>query len=326
MEPVSKAAIPVITILICACLCVFFLNTGILSLFYLAPLGYAVLVSGTVLPVFASVAVINALFSIVLNMVHQNVPVGMLTEILYFTVLFLCFSWVIDNVKYFQIRAVYRFMLAAVTGSLAFLGFIVGDSSNSGFNIMLMGMAEYSTSVIFSAVEYDPVRHSALLQILSPEKVVEVTRSVLFRGGALVGVIFLFFINRQISFIALSLIKKQRRTSGFVAFFAPPQTIWVLSCSLALILLTNLFRVEIIEVMAWNVFVVCVIIFLAQGAGILVYLLSQRSPVFRVAGNVLIIIMIFTPGINTLALAASIILGIIECWRPIRRIAVAAEK
>ena len=312
--------IPVISILVCAGLSILFLNTGLLSLFFLAPLGYAVMVSGSVWLPFAAVTVVNVVFSLITHSINNYSSAGMWMEIFYFTTLYLCFAWIIGKSKIVQIRTAYRFILAAAAGSLAFLLFIVGSShSDSGFNIMLRNTAEIVSSIVISTAENDAVRHSTLQQLLTPERVLEVTRNVLFRGGALVSIFFLFFLNRQMSFTAVLFIKKQRKNPGLPAFFAPPYTIWVLSCSLALILLTSLFRIEIIDIIAWNVFIICAAIFLAQGAGILVFLLARRSPNFRLAANVLVIIVILSPGVNTLALAVLILLGIIETWRPIRR-------
>ena len=319
-EPASGIQrIPYITILAGVGLSVLFLNTGILSLFFLAPLGYAVLVSGSVWLPFAAVAVANAVICVITNLTNQYYSAGIWMEIFYFTTLYLCFAWIVGKIGFFQIRAAYRFILASAAGSIAFLIFIAGNSSNSGFNIMLRNIAEIVSSIIISTAESDAVMHSTLQQMLTPERVLEVTRNVLFRGGALVSIFFLFFLNRQMSFTALGLIKKQRKDPGLSSFFAPPYTIWVLSCSLALILLSSQFKIEILEIIAWNVFVICAIIFLTQGAGILIFLLVRRSPVFRLVANVLIIIVILSPGINTLALAALILLGIIENWRPIRR-------
>ena len=333
--------IPVFTILVCAGLSLLFLNTGLLSLFFLAPIGYAVLVSGTIWIPFAAAAAVN----IIIYLINQYISDGryvyfflkepvseeisagitmngannMWMEIFYFTVLYLGFVWIIGNVKFVQIRTLYRFIFASAAGCIAFLLFIVGgNQSDSGFNIMVRNMAEFVTSVIISASQSDAVRHSTLQQLLTPQRVLEVTRSVVFRGGALLSIILLLFLNRQMSFSIFWLIKKQRKNPGLSVFYAPPYTIWVLSCSLALILLSSLFKVEILGIAAWNVFVICVIIFLAQGTGILAFLLKRRSPSFRLAANVLIVIAILSPGLNTLAIVALFLLGIIEIWRPIR--------
>ena len=66
-----------------------------------------------------------------------------------------------------------------------------------------------------------------------------------------------------------------------------------------------------------NVFIICVIIFLAQGGGILTYWMSLRTNVLRLIISVLMIVVLFSP-LNSFAVAALILLGIIDNWRPFR--------
>jgi len=313
-----QKTIPHITMLVCVGLSIFFLNSGFLSLFFLVPLGYAVLISGYVWPVFLATAAANIVFSIITHLINGHGFVSLWMEIFYFTSLFLCFTWIMGGSKFIQIRTLYRFILGSVAGAFAFLFFIVGSRSDSSFEIMLRSVAEMVSSILVSTGEADAVRRSSLQQTMTPERIFEVTKSILLRGGALTSIFFIFYINRYLSLTAIWLIKKQKKDNGLKFFYAPPQTIWVLTCSLALVLLSNMFRIEFIEIITWNVFTICVIIFLAQGAGILMFLLTQRSPTFRLVANVLIIILIFSPGLNTVAITALLLLGIIGNFRPIR--------
>jgi uncharacterized protein YybS (DUF2232 family) len=128
----------------------------------------------------------------------------------------------------------------------------------------------------------------------------------------------MFFINRWAAFLAVRLIKKQRNDLGLVEFFAPARTIWALSGSIAVIVLARLLKMDMLDILAWNVFVVCAILFLAQGAGIVLSFLSRRTGASRLFISVLIIIVIISPGLNTLALAALLLLGIAENWLQLR--------
>ncbi|MDR2480534.1 MAG: YybS family protein, partial [Treponema sp.] len=111
-------------------------------------------------------------------------------------------------------------------------------------------------------------------------------------------------------------------------FHAPPKTIWVLSLALAGILLGNVLKAAVLEIAAWNVLIVSVMLFLAQGGGIVLYTLTRRSlpPLSRFFSNVLLIVVIFSPGINVLALGALVLLGIAENWLPLRAAASGAAK
>jgi uncharacterized protein YybS (DUF2232 family) len=101
-------------------------------------------------------------------------------------------------------------------------------------------------------------------------------------------------------------------------FFAPPVTIWGLSGALVVILLTRMFRVQVLEILAWNILVICAIIFFAQGAGIFLHFLARRGYVFRLISVVLVIIAILSPVLNMIAVSAILILGIAENWLLLR--------
>lgn len=311
----SQKTKSLILVFVCAGISAFFLNTGLLSFLYLVPLGYAVMVSGSAWFASFAAAAVNAVFCIFTRLISHNDSGGqwgVLINIFYFTTMFLCFAWIMGGGKFANIRTAYRFVLASAAGSVALLIFFLTSLSDSNFNAMIGNMAEVVSSMIISSAGDDAVR-----QMLTPEKLIGAAKNIILRGGALSSIFFLFFINRQISLAAVWIIKKQRKGRGLTAFFAPSYTIWVLSGSLAVILVTRLFRLGIFEIMAWNVFTVCVILFLAQGAGILMYMLARRPPGFRLAANIVIIMVIISP-INTFALAALLLLGIAENWLPFR--------
>jgi hypothetical protein len=213
---------------------------------------------------------------------------------------------------FFQFRTVYRFIAASTAGFLAFLIFIMSRSS-SGFYAILQDMAEMLSNTVLSVEGGDAVRNSFLSEVLSPDNIAQMSRNILLSGGITASMFFLFFINRQIAYSLVLFIKKQRRDSGLIGFFVPANTIWVLSLSLVLILLTRFMKAEIPQIIAWNIFVICAILFLAQGAGIVLFLLERRAPAFRLFINVLIIVLVFSP-LNMAVLAACILLGIAENW------------
>jgi len=305
-------------VVICAALSVFFINTGFLSLFYLAPLGYAVLTCGSILLPFFVTAIANALILIITHLIISGNSAGLWwIEVFYFTTLFLCFAWVIGGSKIPRMRTAYRFILASAAGSVAFLIFVLGSSSNSAFNAMLLDLAEVFSSVVVSSNEADAVRQSTLQLAFTPENILEMSKNILLRGGAIFSIFLMFFVNRHIALLAARLINKQKNERALAEFFAPYQAIWALSGSIALIVLTRLLRIEALEIIAWNVLVVCAILFLAQGAGIVAFFLSRRTGNFRFFLNIAIIIVAVSP-LNTVALAALLLLGIAENWLPLR--------
>ena len=301
-----------VVIIVCAFLSVVFTRVGFLSLFFLAPVGYAVLVCNTVWLPLVSAASLNAGFLIILRLFFRGSADSLPLEILYLITLFTGFAWIMGGG---HLRGAYRFVLASAAGTVVFLIYING--SGSGFYSSLNEMSQMLTQV-FNSANVDPSRRSLLQQIITPDRVQEAVKSFLFRGGALVSTSFVFFINRQVSISVVSIIKKQRKDRGLTGFFAPSVTIWVLSGALAVILLTRMFRVQTLEIIAWNILVICVILFFAQGTGIILHFLARRTYVFRFISVVLVVMAILSPGLNMIAFSAILLLGIAEIWLPLR--------
>jgi len=301
-----------VVIIVCAFLSVVFTRVGFLSLFFLAPVGYAVLICNSVWLPFISTASLNAGLLIILRLFFRVSAGNLPLEILYFTALFMGFAFIMGGS---HLRGAYRFVLASAAGTVVFLIYIY--SSASGFYLRLSEMSQILTQV-FNSANVDPANRSLLQQLLTPERALEAVQNIILRGGALVSISFVFFINRQAAISAVSIIKRQRKDRGLAGFFAPSFTILVLSGALAVILLTRMFRVQTIEIMAWNILVICAILFFAQGAGIILHFLARRTYIFRFISFVLIVMAILSPGINMIAISAILLLGIAENWLPLR--------
>jgi len=306
---IQKPNVHFITILVCAGLSLLFMNTGLLSFFYLAPLGYAIIVSGSFLNTFIIAAAAGIAFNIIKYFSSSNSGGSLMLEIMYFSVIVLGFTWIIGGRRF---RTAYRFMLASIAGAVVSLIFI-----NSPHVKFYDYLHEIFTSIFGSSnelmMEDERTRGLLNMQSFSPEQMTEMARSFILRGGALISMFFLLFINRQIAAFAVSIVKRQRRDLGLIKFSAPVNTIWVLSGAIATIILTNMFKFEVVGILAWNVFTACAAIFLAQGAGVLMFWLSLRTNVFRLVINVLIVVILFSP-LNIFAVAALLILGVADIW------------
>jgi hypothetical protein len=274
-----------------------------LSLFFLVPLGFAILRYDN----YFLAAVVTAGLSIgyllirgFLLQVHEGPAIG-LTELFYFVTVIAGYTWIMAGGKLTNIRTAYRFILASGVGFIIYLVLYFGGSGESIVSIMML-YAEGLSSILG----------------LEQEAIFDVITSVMFRGGLLLSLFFVFFINRQIAITALWLIKRKKTAGGLRTFFAPQNTIWVLSASIALILFTRHLRLEIPEILVWNVFCVCAIMFLAQGAGILLAFLDSRSAGFRLGVNILIIMMVLSPAMIMLV-SALVLTGITELWIPFRK-------
>jgi hypothetical protein len=289
---------PYIPVIICAFLCAFFQNTGILSLFFLVPLGYAILQYDGYFPA----AAVTAGFCIGMRFIAGEHAVQW-TEVLYIAAVVAGFTWIMAGKKLTNIRTAYRFILVSCSGFIVFLFlFFSGGGGENGMIYMLQYYAEALSKILD----------------LPPEAIFDTITSVMLKGGSLLSLFFVFFINRQIAVTAVWIIKRRKIPGGLRSFFVPQNTIWVLSASVAMLLFTRQLKLEIPEILVWNVFAVCGIMFLAQGAGILLNFLDGRSAGFRFIVNVIIVLMVLSPAMIMLV-SALILTGITELWIPFRR-------
>jgi len=300
---------PVITLFVCTTLSLLFMKTGILSLFYLVPLGYIIVLTGVYMPVFITAAAANIVIMIVQAFSRIDGIKNMPLEALLLTAFFLGFTWIMGGKG---LRTAYKFIIASSVCAVIFLIYI--NSPTSKFFELFSKTAEELFGTGDSELQ---IRNPLFAQAFIPEHLTEFAKMFLLRGGALISMFFLFFVNRQMTVVIVSMKKKQRIDHGLTAFYAPVNTIWAFSASLATVVLTSIFKVEILSILAWNVFTICAIIYLAQGVGILTYWMLLRSNVFRLIISVLMIVVLFSP-LNTFAIAALVLLGIIDNWRPFR--------
>ena len=285
---INKTAL--VTILVCTGISMLFLRTGILAMLYLIPLGYAVIVTGSVWYTFFTASLAN----IVLTLIFSNSADNMWMNVFYITSLFLLFTWIMGGRI---LRTTYRFILASSAGAVAFL-IIIFRSDSDFFTVFIQVANEF-------------------FQASASEELLETAKKILLCGGAFASVILMFYVNRQISAGIVSFVKRQKIDKGLASFYAPANTIWVLIGSLSTVVLASLFKIEIPEIIAWNILVICAIIYLVQGIGILMYLLTRRSPAFRVGVNILLIVVILSP-VGLVVIISLLLIGIAENFRPIR--------
>ena len=173
------------------------------------------------------------------------------------------------------------------------------------------------------------VVQNALLQSITAEMVLETIKSILLRGGSLISCVILLFAGRQISMALVRIVYRNsfRDTEGnpvkagtFSSFHVHPNMIWVLSVSLPMIILVNIFKLEIPEIILWNLLILCGILYLAQGFGIMRFFLAKPavSPFLRFFLPLLFIVFLFSPVINAVLLGGVVLLGIAENWVPFR--------
>jgi hypothetical protein len=148
------------------------------------------------------------------------------------------------------------------------------------------------------------------------DALVGVTLDVGVRGGGIaLGVLF-FFVNRQVSAAVSLFSRRARPVQGVADFRADYRFVWVLSLSLASVIIFRMAALPFGEIIAWNVMIVCAILYLAQGSGIVLYFLRRpgQSAWVRLALTLLIVVMVMSPGVNMAALGGVLLLGLAENW------------
>ena len=306
-----------IPVLIAIAVCLFFVKSGFLSFFFLVPLGFIAFRYDyrTAWRTFFLAALGNA-FMAIGTVAIQGIPMSQTYwDILYFTVMTLLFTWIIAPPPFipYKMSAEVRLVAGSCLGALLFTGIFFRIMATPGFSESISSWIQVLDS--FNRSGSDVVQ-TALLDSLSTELVMAAMKSLMLRGASLVSCIFLFFASRQISKALVHLSRRERGTSFFAAFHVYPVIIWVFSGSLLLVVLTRIIKLEFPEILLWNIMILCAIMYLAQGLGILQYFLMRPAmpPFLRLAFSVLFFVLLFSPVINAVLLAGIVLLGIAENW------------
>jgi hypothetical protein len=309
----------VVPVLIGAAVSIFLIRSGFLLLFFLAPLGFIGFRynAKSAWACFGLAAAANSLF-VLANVLVRNGPAGeMLWDIVYFTVTGAVFTWIAvpaRNGGGFGIPGAYRLTAGSAAASVVFIGLFFRAAGDQAFYAVLKRQIDAVVSLYVSGTS--DVVQNALLESLTPEFVLDAMKGIILRGGAVVSSAVIFTINRQVGMVSNRLFGGTYRGGSLSAFHAHPHLIWALSASLALIVGTRMLDWVWPEVIAWNVLVLCAVLYLAQGLGILQYFLARPAtpPFVRLLLPVVFIIVIFSPGLNAVFLGAVILLGIAENW------------
>jgi hypothetical protein len=303
---------------------VFLMQSGLLSILFMAPLGFLGCFFGRRTAWMGAflAALFNTLCTLGLSLFVGRDFALSLPGLGYFFLMLGAFTWLVapplTGPGIFRIRAAYRLIAGALVGALAGMGLM---SEDAGLVSMMRSQAELLSSMFVASAEADAVRYSLLEQELSPERIMQVFNMVQARGGSLGAFMLVFFINRQLSLGLAALIRRWRGgrvgDTSLMAFHVPAGLVWVFSLFLGGILAFRILGLSLPETVAWNGFTLCTLMYLAQGWGIVRFFVSRR-PAGRLLLNIGIVLVAFSPGINVVALGLLMLLGIAEHWAPFR--------
>jgi hypothetical protein len=313
------------------------LKSGFLSFFFLVPLGFVAY------SWHYRVAWLAFLFTLLGNVFltiayarGSAVPLGAAGwDIFYYAVMIFIFTWIIAAPPFLQARIPepVRLITGSCLGSLLF-SFLLYRNIDSQIFLEYVKYIVNSLVSVYQSSGADVVQ-KAMLDTLTPEYVMEKIMAFMLRGGSLVSCVLLFFVCCQISLILARLffrligknfqetIFSKTRLKGvnsLAAFHVKPVVIWVFSFSLLLVVLTRTIKFEIPEIILWNILVICSILYLAQGLGIMQFFLVRPSlsPFLRLFIIIAFVFVLFSPLLNAFLLGALALLGIAENWLPLR--------
>jgi len=313
------------------------LKTGFLSLFFLVPMGFVAyryhyrVAWLAFLLAFLGNAVLTVAYAT--GRALPSEAIGW--DILYYSAITFIFIWIIASPSSLQTKMSWpvRLIAGSCLGSLLF-NFILFRNMDSQAFFEYVSYFVNSLVTAYQSTKIDVVQN-AMLESLTPEFVTEMIMAFMLRGGSLVSCVLLFFVCCQLSLILARLSFRlfgkniQGKNSGetrlneispLAVFHVNPMVIWFFSSSLFLIVITRTIKFEIPEIILWNVLIICSILYLAQGLGIMQFFLIKPSfsPFLRMILVIAFVFVLFSPFLNAFLLGGLILLGIAENWLPLR--------
>jgi hypothetical protein len=320
----SNAAVTLLTAAVTAAASVICVRVGVIGIFFLLPFALAGFFrGGKPLAPAAFLAVLgNALFLFFawqdLQREGRGDTVFFRWSALYYAVMVLGFCWVnagngprtspaedkgSPSGTRFFVPPVYRLVIGAFAVSAALIPLLLGFMGDAAFSRMLAEALGAFT---------------AMNETVNAEEVFASLMYLGIRGGILASIILFFTLSRQAALLVVWLVRRERPGGGLISFHAGSVLVWILSLALGAVLLGRMAGIELLEVGAWNILVLCAILYLAQGGGIALYYLARLPPLFRVAVNAGVLLVLLRPGVNMVIPGALILAGIIENWVPFR--------
>jgi hypothetical protein len=306
-----------------AVICVFFTRSGLLGIFFLVPLGFIGYGWGprALWPCLGFVFLFNSLFTLGMGLIAKASGLTMALDILFFTSMTVAFAWIILPPPIYgsRIPGAYRLALGSSLCAVISAGLFLNIVSSPAFQEVMKDQIEVIAAV-YRGAGFDLTQDN-ILDSLTIDTVLEVMKSIIIRGGALVSSICILFASRQVSIFLIGFFGAKRRSKVFMDFHVDPRLVMILGFSVLLLTVSSLFRLSGLSIILWNIVILCGMMYLAQGFGILrFFLLRLNVPSFvRYLLPVLFVFLLFRPVINVVLLGTVILLGIAENWVSFRK-------
>ena len=316
-----------IAALVGAALCLLFQRLSVFSLFFLVPFGVVAYSYDYRVAWFSFLmALVGNIFMTVSTAFAAGGPIeDAFWDLLFFVVIASVFSWITAPPPGLsrRIKGVVRLITGSCIGAWLFTVILFRAIASPSFseyvNTWVNGLAS-----LYHPSASDGVQN-AIFENFTADTIISAMKSIMLRGGSLVSIVFMLYICQQISLFLSRMFHRARgakpsRTGTLMAFHVYPIIIWVFSGALFLVVLFRITGFQIPEIILWNILVLCVILYFAQGLGILQFFLARPllPPFLRFFLLVMLVVLIFSPVLNAVFFVGIILLGIAENWASFR--------
>lgn len=170
-------------------------------------------------------------------------------------------------------------------------------------------------------LEVDTVQFSLLNDQLTWENLVRSTLFVASHGGLLVGSFLVLAATVRLSSLFASRSLPGLRYRGLALFFKPPAfMVWILSVSLACLLLSDVLTLPLLAIPAANAAILVALIYAYAGFGVFQWAMMRFSlpRILQVILTFIVFMLLMNMRIAPFVIGAYALLGVVETWLPIR--------
>lgn len=294
------------------------------SPFFLVPIGIVALTRGVAPTAAAALATVALNFVVVyLNAgpTANQALFALFADSAYFLAIVSSFCWAsYGGERRFPIRLRWRLTAAALASTLVLMPILLAAGRDKSVVDYFYAQAAGIAEAFKAGAGADVVQKSLMDREFTAESVVRTFALVVTRG-ALVGHLAFFGMSWRLARMVASFRYPALRSRGeMLSFRNGAYLVWALIASLLAVMGAELSGNAVLAAVSWNVMLLCVLFYAAQGAAIVLYNLARPGvpPFLRSMIILSAVLVAFRPGINAAVVVALASVGVAENWLPLR--------
>ena len=237
-----------------AALCLFLIRSGFGVLFFLLPLGFIGYGWGpkTLWPGVLFAVIGNSILTLFVGLSFRIPGGDMVWDILYIAATATAFAWIIlpfdENSA--RIPGALRLALGSLVCTFVFIGLFIKSLNTPHFYEAIKNQVDVIAS--FYRLGNTAEVQNSTIGGFDIDAIIETARNLILRGGAFFSSAVMLFINRQLSKFLIRLFGVPREKNVFLGFHVHPQMLWVFLFSVLLILVSNMLKWTVLEIVFAN--------------------------------------------------------------------------